>query len=541
MASISPPVPLIDKLTVFQHLNIVLDEFENKELSSLDLLESPAEYDIFLNRLHRLSSGLASYRNTFIPINRLPADILTQIFGMIQIREWYCEDETIFSDLCYSDNPAFSSWLKPFTEVCHYWRQITTSTKYFWRTIWLSHRYQAVDLMKLFLARSSPLPFRVKWFHTASHDRQLERDTALALVKKEAYRLELLQVLGPLTQYPEFDQSVLDDPLPNLRFLSLPVRQYKGRIVDSLLAPNLQRLSLQAAASLPDAISPSITHLRLSDLNKVPEIWQFLQLLQTTPLLEQFEWNGFSLTVPSSTASYHNLHPVALPHLQKIELYYSHPDPDAWETPLLLLHKINLSKSVKAIWCSKAPPSSATLRTEPIFRTAEFLLCNENTACISHNGVLTIPKIEFLDAYEPHLLHIRAFASSNKLPENMMEIYPQISTSLVEEFHTAATKADLQLFNNLEKSVPCLFPQLRVFSLWLRSWESFKMPFILQGNDQLADLWQCLLKTGQVKRARLDGSTYVVKLCREKKSGSRVFTFDWMVDECRTLKVGEGN
>ena len=200
-------------------------------------------------------------RNVLAPINKLPAEILSQILQSLPIR-----------DLIVA------------TQVCRYWRTSFISCGPLWCNIDCERGFEALTC--LHRSKGSPIHVSVRRF---------PNDEVLARLSPHTGRIKSLHLQSRWS----VAQSVFTrftDPAPNLETLKVICRPFTaaaGPVPSTLLTgnlPKLRSLTLQGLSSdLASFVLPSLTYFELSNVTSPPlsiSLSDLLAFLERSPLLE---------------------------------------------------------------------------------------------------------------------------------------------------------------------------------------------------------------------------------------------------------------
>ncbi|GJE90049.1 hypothetical protein PsYK624_061720 [Phanerochaete sordida] len=132
-----------------------------------DLVPSLAQTDGLLKTiddeietLQRKARGVRSHRNTLVPINRLPLEILAEIFyEVVGLHESTTRPSRTLS--YYPMGCGTPRWLVV-TFVCRAWRSLALGTSRLWSHMLFNENAERIEL---FLARSSTAPLMVTVWH----------------------------------------------------------------------------------------------------------------------------------------------------------------------------------------------------------------------------------------------------------------------------------------------------------------------------------------------------------------------------------------
>ncbi|KAI0704659.1 hypothetical protein C8Q76DRAFT_801572 [Earliella scabrosa] len=246
------------------------------------------------NELEQRILHTASFINAHTLINRLPTEILVEIFFLTHPR---CSPQ-LYIDTESSSNTRDLPWY-PMVAVCRYWRSIVHGTPRLW---WLVHvtNTTTLDAVEHTLSMSG----------TQSVDVIIEdcddiKDFMDELLRRRP-RINLLHVQNVPCHQGEYIETFVHKPLPALRTLQLwfDPTLFEFDVEDDRFAnaqvfdqgqyhlPQLSKLSLRGVGlqgplpGLGDSV-PSLTRLELRDsISPDCNIFEFMEFLKLFPELE---------------------------------------------------------------------------------------------------------------------------------------------------------------------------------------------------------------------------------------------------------------
>ncbi|KAF9480816.1 hypothetical protein BDN70DRAFT_856259 [Pholiota conissans] len=215
---------------------------------------------------------LKMLRNTFVPVSRLPPEILCSIFVILK------EDKIPFSIL-----PDLT-WIKPTTHVCRHWREVAIASP----NLWADPPVTNPSWTKLMLQRSKDTPLII------------ESDTfpsfrALGMIFEHSQRIKALKLRMKTMQMWNKVQKILPESLPQLESLQLSLSSGLGDVFSSkdVLsdAPNLRQMKLSDFDfnwNTHSRLLCGLTHLELRHIYPNSRLtWNLLvDVLQGLPDLE---------------------------------------------------------------------------------------------------------------------------------------------------------------------------------------------------------------------------------------------------------------
>ncbi|KAF5350233.1 hypothetical protein D9758_007815 [Tetrapyrgos nigripes] len=254
---------------------------------------------------------LKFHRNTFAPINQLPAEILCKIFMLcITPNEHYART--------YRDSLRWS-WIKV-SHICQYWRSVALSCPSLWsrpdflKPAWVPQMLQRSKMALLTVVLTD------NWITPKSLDsiiaalQHLDRTRELTLSMSREHFEKLLPGINQAAPY--LQTLSLDASFANYRKepgVSLPEDFMKGD------TPRLSRLELKDCY-LPweSSLLKNLTFLKLHHLSTTPSpsLRQLMEILNRMPALELLDLKN---VLPTDSTIVPSLY-VTLPRLRMIRL-----------------------------------------------------------------------------------------------------------------------------------------------------------------------------------------------------------------------------
>lgn len=233
------------------------------------------ELNVTFNRLH----------NSFIPVNQLPREIMSQIFRLI---------------LVDADIGAWRGFtqlrlLVLLTGICQHWRYSAIADAWLWTRIVLrSPSPASIFCLPLFLTRSKGVALDVElgkqafWFFGPYFEDWMAR------LAQSANRIHKLAVEFDVSSPTAF--AKLWFPLPNAETLNITVAEYHAaalpRLFDGEL-PKLKELSIERFISWPVDLFVNLTRVTLREM-QTPITFNFiLEFLTQSPALEELTLQSY--------------------------------------------------------------------------------------------------------------------------------------------------------------------------------------------------------------------------------------------------------
>ncbi|TCD68945.1 hypothetical protein EIP91_009335 [Steccherinum ochraceum] len=235
---------------------------------------------------YQMIVSLKTKRNTLVPINRLPPEILAEVFRLCTrildifippSREWFDE---------FKNDRFIYPWIA-LTHVCHHWRYTALATPDLWGTIHLGAT--SSDVRKAFVARAkfAPLYIDVLGVDDFVRDASMLRASLPLLDRAQSIEFNLPQdyfteVLSQFpTTLPRLRRLVLHPRLREEHNATLPI------FLTRCTLPALQVLSVSEYALPWTYIPTTLTELYIQKppATNAPCVPHFIQILGTLPSL----------------------------------------------------------------------------------------------------------------------------------------------------------------------------------------------------------------------------------------------------------------
>ncbi|KIM35545.1 hypothetical protein M413DRAFT_32410 [Hebeloma cylindrosporum] len=334
----------------------LLDALHARLRLGKETVTSGAELDElyeYIRRVREILQLLEERRNTAVPINRLPTEILTSIFESLQDHHKF---DDLFPAATEYELSMSHSW-QVVTRICRHWRSVALSTPVLWKnlytkTICASPRYGGWnhDIPIAFMRRSFPTSLRLSCnahvFSAGPGDTE-EPDVFYEALRENVERMESFHIAS----FPFLDNTVLDVldlPLPRLWSLHLRVVNTReptrdpdtGFITSEAYADDLElprmfgggasqylrKFSLWNYTCWPENTFPKLTHLSLHEQLATPTLEEFLDTLEQSPCLEVLHLERAGPEIPHRTSTLPTRQ-IALPHLRQAHFLVFDPNP----------------------------------------------------------------------------------------------------------------------------------------------------------------------------------------------------------------------
>ncbi|KAI0920357.1 hypothetical protein AcW1_002123 [Taiwanofungus camphoratus] len=250
--------------------------------------------------------NLDTFRNSTLPISRLPNELLVEIFSHVK------------------DQVPYMGWIQ-LTHVCRHWRAAALATQAFWTSINIGAE-NGLELLRSCLRRSKNALVDV-------FTRKPVEDpvTVARILSQHAHRIWRMDVLEsaklPMTQF----LSQLGFPMPRLEVLKLGMTSspLKAQFApDSCQFPSLRRLFLvNVAVPWHSSLFSSVARLEMYGLREggVPSLSSFLDMLEgCAPRLECLTAGQSGPGLLDEITKYSmDQRVVSLPRLRWLELHDS--------------------------------------------------------------------------------------------------------------------------------------------------------------------------------------------------------------------------
>ncbi|KAH7910809.1 hypothetical protein BJ138DRAFT_63535 [Hygrophoropsis aurantiaca] len=332
--------------------NLTVDQVTNIRITIKIIEDEVLELEIrereLLERLHLLQDSIACKRalvenlkNSFVPVNRLPNEILLTCFGQA-VQDWLEEndgvDESVIVDQIYDDSEAREAevsdlesdfeWPRSpaftISHVSHHWRELAIHTPSLWTNLIITPAFERhLDVFRDFLYRVHNLPISANfrsfgWDGSLSSNGVLLMEAIMPLILAQQITALTLLNSGPvlsslLSQLVEQPVDVRGLASPSVAFSRLSVlcifrlkafhdpKKLSFTHLRRLLSatPQLQTLELQICASVTheeDADKTAISLPMLENLTVVeynPFLRKFLASLYAPEVrqLKLLRWN----------------------------------------------------------------------------------------------------------------------------------------------------------------------------------------------------------------------------------------------------------
>ena len=259
--------------------------------------------------------SLLTYRNTLVPISRLPPEILARVFRLLVLEE-----------------PSFSGrqnlgWIKV-THVCQHWRQVSLNNSVLWATI--PGIPKSTEWISEMLVRAKNAPLDIE-FHAGARS----SPEALLMIPPHLSHTRQLHFYNLSTLHSDSIREIFSWEAPALEHFELTVAAYPpvvitfpdlgGNMLFEGHAPRLRELSLSRVV-IPWSLVPrgQLTWLQVScaneDVHSPGDLNQLVDLLVNCPSLENLVLHS---CLPSQLTEFRHGRTIHLPHLSRLYLYGS--------------------------------------------------------------------------------------------------------------------------------------------------------------------------------------------------------------------------
>ncbi|KAI0373788.1 hypothetical protein BV20DRAFT_977466 [Pilatotrama ljubarskyi] len=297
--------------------------------SKLSAGQIPGDVDrlgSFSKLLIDTSCAVRSSRNTLAPVNRLPPEILSTIFGLCSIRPFVSAYPAHAPGVFYAPQ-VLETLVMP---VCRLWREIALSSATLWADLALFYMQMYPFCTHFARNRSAPLNFYSNF----------GGEIVPYLLKGQADRLRALHIRGSPDTYmtiPHIEEILSCLPRAAHCLEEFFLHGYAWPDMKSSLvqifsgsAPRLRILSLADSPFLPTDHYPNLRELYLLTDSITVSSADLLTVLRGAPMLEHVYIRARMLDPPGVGAS--GDRSVTLAHLRKLVLHLG-ADP----SPLLSL------------------------------------------------------------------------------------------------------------------------------------------------------------------------------------------------------------
>ncbi|KDQ15580.1 hypothetical protein BOTBODRAFT_31473 [Botryobasidium botryosum FD-172 SS1] len=398
-------------------------------------------------RRNRIRSGLA-------PINCLPVELLSQIFVLGFLDEFYGEEKLKLVEDAKDedDDEADLEFSTLVTHVCHHWREVALQTPSMWTYLEMVDNYPAFEKTMAWIERSKAcllefdLDFSSEYYEDFGRN---EMNVVLDLIMPHIARWCAFSLIVDAFEPMHTFLARMQAPAPNLRELEL----YNNAELDTLeafspphlrtpiklphnVAPKLERFSVWSVHILwPVFPFTNLIHLELA--YHTPDVrpsWgDFIGMLNASPNLRSLalidSWPPLSSYAACEGPT------VQLPSVVEFKLVLSSEPPDLIHLINTLrmpnLRKLHLGDLIEANF---APFIKAIGGPPAVFPLVEsltiFSITCDDTAAFTHM-FFSFPNLQYLDVdcdnLDPSLLYsLVGVAGRSDLPRNTL--CPKLST-----------------------------------------------------------------------------------------------------------------
>ncbi|KAL0574623.1 hypothetical protein V5O48_007349, partial [Marasmius crinis-equi] len=277
---------MVTNLNLQQLVNALVSALLSRKGKTCDI--SISEIDKIERKLQIAASVLRGLRNSLQPINKIPPEVLAEIFMQTK------QNLPSFLPLVKGGIRSFDnhSWLS-LVHVCRHWRGVVASYPTLWGTI---DNLRGGEKPEICLKRSRSAPLDVFLSITGPEFAPISPELLESLgTHTSRFRQFHVNTDGWFSQTPIYQS--LKDPAPLLYSLSIVTkgRDVTGGVLPPIFSndmPSLRQLTLEHFTSWPTKYFTNLTHLCLFDQwNDTPvsrpSTCQFLDFLESSPALEE--------------------------------------------------------------------------------------------------------------------------------------------------------------------------------------------------------------------------------------------------------------
>ncbi|KAL1950282.1 hypothetical protein VTO73DRAFT_5406 [Trametes versicolor] len=282
-------------------------------VSSEDALPSLHSFD---RLLLETSAFVRSYTNSITPVNRLPAEVLSDIFSLASLTPFH-PGYPLRPEGRYQSSRILQTQIM---RVCRQWRDVAQSTTPLWSDI------------ILLPYRGIPLSSQIRWAGTTSINVYSEGhvNPLVPILAEHAHRIRRLHIRTIDSFWIDMDRRIhaVFAILPRLALHIEELVLHAWKIhwcpptasVFSGCAPRLRVLSLFQLAFVPTDHFPALRELYIVLQNAVEQS-QLLDMLRGSPMLELIHIAAPRVELPPNGAPSSRV--PSLPHLRAIVLCFS--------------------------------------------------------------------------------------------------------------------------------------------------------------------------------------------------------------------------
>ena len=263
-----------------------------------------------------------SLKNSLVPINKLPVEILSMIPDYFDEDEGKEEEEDEDMDFDEDiDEDWFDEALLALTHVCRHWREVFTSRSSLWTKLDLTN----ADKTKAYLQRSGTAPLEIDLIESGIKGLDGYLEHAISLVIPHIPRVKTLSIYVGDVRAGVFERFYCHMPLLESLRIENAFPKELDALDDKLFDGDLSSLReltlIRFTTRLPWNNLANLNFLVLENCIPKYDVTRILDVFESAPLLRVVRFGG-SLPV-SSYAPPNRI--VALPHLKHFVIITDRP------------------------------------------------------------------------------------------------------------------------------------------------------------------------------------------------------------------------
>ena len=429
--------------------------------------------DLQVANLRESIRVLLSQRNSYLPISKLPVEILSKIFLLHKKNMRHSEIRPL-------------DWIG-ITHVSQRWREVALNVS----GLWIHIPFHNPKWAKEMIARSQPAALIVKAsYHSADNP---QAKLLKSFLQQHLSRVQVLHIWHTNPQLvAELFQDIQPTSVPCLSTLSLSLPKFLGprtnsavldllQIVDSRLlnTKSLRKVEVSTALGWDFKLFSSLTHLNLGNSNRAMTRTRasqrgFLDALRRMPTLQHLHLKGPVLPESVDRSS---LEPVYLPDLRDLSVF------DTVSTIEFFLYHVIFSATTRtAVGCKHLGPVLRFADISRVLVPLKRLLSERPRSLRLHHIEVSFHR----DPEDYDIIHLRFQGWVFPGPSSLMGYSPKLPSctpgfTFFVEWNSGVDilPADIDEFS---VGVFALFPEDGVVSLSLSSLSSYDIL-------TLTDLW----------------------------------------------------